>query len=387
MKWILKKPNTIIQEKMPLSAKLSQEWDKGSLKTKKSPSIKSERITKNLKYNRKLQDYPPPHNLKVFWTFVGGGGSTMGYKLAGFQHLWGVEIDSKMAKIYQANHTPEYFYLEDIRDFNLRADLPEELYHLDILDGSPPCSAFSMAWHREETWGKQKMFKEGQKKQVLDELVLVFCDTVEKLKPKVVIMENVPWLIAGRAKKYAIEVFDRLENIGYQVQIFRLNSATMGVPQARERIFFIARRRNLELPQLVLDFSEPPVYFGEIVDKGSTSHKPLWQSIIKRRPYVEYGDQNIKFADSKYRKLDTFNAFFSTYILYDNIVAPTLTSSGANVYYNEVRNLNDTEYIRISSFPTDFDFCNTSVRYVCGMSVPPLMTARIAEEIKRQWFF
>lgn len=387
MKWTLQNPNTINQEKTPLSAKSSQEWDKEYLKTKKFPSIKSEKIMKNLKYNRKFQDYPPPHNLKVFWTFVGGGGSTMGYKLAGFHHLGGVEIDPKMAKIYQTNHHSKYFYLEDIRDFNLRTDIPEELYDLDILDGSPPCSTFSMAGHREETRWKQKMFKEGQKKQVLDELVLVFCDTVEKLKPKVVIMENVPWLIAGRAKKYAIEVFDRLENIGYEVQIFRLNSATMGVPQARERIFFIARRRDLQLPNLQLYFKEPPVYFGEIVDKGSTSHKPLWQSIIKRRPYVEYGDQNIKFADAKYRNLNTFNAFFSTYILYDNIVAPTLTSSGANVYYNDVRNLNDTEYIRISSFPTDFDFCNTSVRYVCGMSVPPLMTARIAEEIKRQWFF
>lgn len=75
----------------------------------------------------------------------------MGYKLAGFQHLGGVEIDPKMAKIYQANHKPEYFYLEDIRDFNKRNDLPEELYNLDILDGSPPCSTFSMSGKREET--------------------------------------------------------------------------------------------------------------------------------------------------------------------------------------------------------------------------------------------
>jgi len=332
MKWTLQNLDTIIQEQTPHSAKSSQEWSRESLKMKKSPSIKSERITKNLKYNRKLQDYPAPHNLKVFWNFVGGGGSTMGYKLAGFHHLGGVEIDPKMAKIYQTNHSPKYFYLEDIRDFNLRTDLPEELYHLDILDGSPPCSAFSMSGKREETRWKQKMFKEWQKKQVLDELVLVFCDTVEKLKPKVVIMENVPWLIAGRAKKYAIEVFERLENIGYKVQIFRLNSATMGVPQARERIFFIARRRDSELPDLQLEFNEPPVYFGDIADKNSTTHPHLRPSIIKRRPYVEYGDQNIKFADAKYRNLSTFNAFFSTYILYDNIVAPTLTSSGANVY-------------------------------------------------------
>lgn len=199
-------------------------------------------------------------------------------------------------------------------------------------------------------------------------------------------MENVPGLIAGKAKKYAIEIYERLENLGYEVQIFRLNSATMGVPQARERIFFIARRKDLNLPQLVLNFNEPPIYFGKIVDKNSTSHASLRPSIVKRRPFVEYGDQNLKFANAKYKNINTFNAFFSTYILYDDIVAPTLTSSGANVYYNEVRNLNDTEYIRISSFPSDFDFCGISVRYVCGMSVPPLMTARIAGEIRKQWF-
>jgi DNA (cytosine-5)-methyltransferase 1 len=335
----------------------------------------------NLTYNRKLKtDYPPPDNLKVFGTFVGGGGSTMGYKLAGFQHLWGVEIDPKMAKTYQTNHQPKYFYLEDIRDFNLRGNLPEELFDLDILDGSPPCSTFSMSGHREETRGKEKMFKEGQKKQILDELVFVFCDTVQKLMPKVFIMENVPWFIAGRAKKYAIELYDRFDGLGYQVQIFRLNSATMGVPQARERIFIIGRKKQFNWDDLMLDFKEAPVYFRSIVERNATAHKPLWDSIVKRRPFVEYGDQNLKFADAKYRKLNTFNAFFSTYVIYDHIVAPTLTSSGANVYYNEVRNLSDTEYIRMSSFPTDFNFCGACVRYVCGMSVPPLMSARIAFE-------
>lgn len=181
-------------------------------------------------------------------------------------------------------------------------------------------------------------------------------------------------------------MYQRLQDMGYEVQLFRLNSATMGVPQARERIFFIARKKELNLPDLTLSFNEPPVYFGAVVDKNSTTHKPLWKSIELRRPFVEYGDQNLKFADAKFRNLKTFNAFFSTYILYDNIVAPTLTSSGTNVYYNEVRNLNDTEYVRISSFPVDFDFVPVQVRHVCGMSVPPLMTAGIAMEIKKQWF-
>ena len=69
----------------------------------------------------------------------------MGYKLAGCEVLGCNEIDPRMNKVYVANHKPKYNYLMDIRDFNKLDDLPEELFHLDILDGSPPCSTFSMA--------------------------------------------------------------------------------------------------------------------------------------------------------------------------------------------------------------------------------------------------
>ncbi|PVV54759.1 DNA cytosine methyltransferase [Chryseobacterium sp. HMWF035] len=136
----------------------------------------------------------------------------------------------------------------------------------------------------------------------------------------------------------------------------------------------------------MLDFASSPVYFGEIADKGSTTHPPLRPSIATRRTFVEYGDECLKFADARYRNLDTFNSFFSTRIVYDHVVAPTLTSSGTTLYYEEARNMNDTEYIRMSSFPSDFDFCGISPRFVCGMSVPPLMTAGIATEIKKQRF-
>ncbi|WP_134345873.1 DNA cytosine methyltransferase [Flavobacterium psychrophilum] len=137
---------------------------------------------KNLSYDwQKQNDYPKSNKLKVFGTFVCGGGSTMGYKLAGFEHLGGVEIDKRMAKIYETNHNPKHFYLEDIRDFNQRTDLPSELYDLDILDGSPPCSTFSMSGNRELDWGKEKVFKEGQKKQTLDDLVFVYWAHVKKM--------------------------------------------------------------------------------------------------------------------------------------------------------------------------------------------------------------
>lgn len=334
----------------------------------------------------KSLDYPKSNGLKVFGTFVCGGGSTMGYKLAGFNHLGGIEIDKRMAMVYKLNHNPKYFYLEDIRDFNKRIDLPIELYNLDILDGSPPCSTFSMSGKREESWGVEKKFKEGQKKQKLDDLVFVYCDTIEILRPKVAILENVTGIVAGNAKKYTIQIVEKLNKIGYDVQIFQLNSATMGVPQARERVFFIARRKDLNLQPLVLEFNESPVCFGEIADRNSSTHKPLWPSIKVRWDYIEIGDQNLKFADSKYRNKTTFNAYFNTAILYDNVVAPTLTSTGTTVYYNEKRNLNTTEYRRMSSFPIDYDFNGMDSRYILGMSVPPLMTAQIANSIKEQWF-
>lgn len=330
--------------------------------------------------------YPKSNGLKVFGTFICGGGSSMGYKLAGYEHLGGVEIDKRMEKLYVTNHDPKYFYLEDIRDFNKRTDLPSELYDLDILDGSPPCTTFSMSGKREATWGKKKVFKEGQTNQTLDDLVYVYCDTIDKLQPKVAILENVPGIVAGRAKGYTIRICKRLAAIGYDVQIFQLNGATMGVPQARERIFFIARRKDLKYPELKLEFNDKPVYFGAVVDKGSTTHMPLWPSIQVRWPYIEKGDQNLKFADAKYRNKTTYNAFFSTSILYDDVVANTLTSNGTTVYYDEKRNLNDTEYRRISTFPVDYDFCGADVRYVCGMSVPPLMIARLSEQIRLQWF-
>ncbi|MDC9722349.1 MAG: hypothetical protein PSN34_06200 [Urechidicola sp.] len=138
------------------------------------------------------------------------------------------------------------------------------------------------------------------------------------------------------------------------------------------------------MPKLVLDFDAAPIYFGSIADKGSTTHQKLWPSIETRLPYVERGDQNLKFADAKYRNKNTFNAFFSTQILYDNIVPGALTSGGIWVYYEEKRAVNDLEYRRMSSFPIDYDFLDYNVRYVCGMSVPPLMIAHITKEMIKQ---
>lgn len=112
---------------------------------------------------------------KVFSCFACGGGSTMGYKMAGYDVIGDNEIDPRMNEVYIENNHPRLNYLMDIRDLVKLAkkkELPDELYQLDILDGSPPCSTFSTAGQREKNWGKEKVFKEGQASQVLDTLFL-----------------------------------------------------------------------------------------------------------------------------------------------------------------------------------------------------------------------
>ena len=167
-------------------------------------------------------DYPKEKNgLKVFSCFACGGGSTMGYKLAGCEVLGCCEIDPKMNEIYIKNHNPKYNYLMDIREFNKlpNEEIPGELFNLDILDGSPPCTTFSMAGEREKSWGKRKKFREGQAEQTLDDLSFVFIETVNKLKPKVMIMENVEGLLQGEAWNYVQRIYKELMGIGYSINI------------------------------------------------------------------------------------------------------------------------------------------------------------------------
>lgn len=328
--------------------------------------------------------YPAPgidyHGCKVFGTFVCGGGSTMGYKLAGFDHLGGVEIDQKVAEVYRINHRPKHFYIQDIREFNKRADLPPELYNLDLLDGSPPCSSFSMAGNREKDWWKEKQFREGQEYQRLDDLVFEYVRTIEKLQPKVALLENVKGLIAGNAKAYAKKLKQAFEAAGYCVQVFLLNAASMGVPQKRERVFFIGLRKDFDLGKLRLDFDEKPVLFGEVEslsivkfgDKISDAYFKLWE---KTTPG--------KSLSSAHPTGSFFNSKKSS----PSEVIPTITATDATVitHYKEPYKISDEQICMCGTYPIGYNFKDIKPRYLIGMSVPPVMTAQIAHQIWLQW--
>ncbi|MBP6215476.1 MAG: DNA cytosine methyltransferase [Chitinophagaceae bacterium] len=329
---------------------------------------------------------------KVFSCFACGGGSTMGYKLAGFDVLGCNEIDPKMIEVYKTNHNPKYAYLEPIQTFKLRTDLPDELYNLDILDGSPPCSSFSMAGNREKDWGKEKVFREGQAEQVLDTLFFDFIDLAKNLQPKVVIAENVKGLLLGEAKNYVREIYREFDLAGYYVQHWLLDASKMGVPQHRERVFFIALRKDLATPfmkqvdlftvapELNLEFNEPEVIFDMVADEKGELLSELYQSRWEKRI-----DSDDCFADITER-LEGERKCFSDKLIQFGKVAPTITAGGAYfVNHKTGLQLSDECLCQIGSYPMDYDFTVNKGKYLIGMSVPPVMTAQIAKQVYEQW--
>lgn len=321
------------------------------------------------------------HGCKVFGTFICGGGSSMGYKLAGYEHLGGVELDPTISAIYKENHHPKYLYTMDIRDFNKLESLPEELYNLDLLDGSPPCSTFSTAGSREKAWGKEKRFAEGQKLQRLDDLVFVYCDTIAKLKPKVCLLENVSGLVKGNGKIYTKAVVSRLNEIGYNVQVFLLNGTTMGVPQRRERCFFIGLRKDFKLPKLVLNFNEQPILFGEIADfKGKKISGEKCMLLWNNR---KRGDGNQSLANLR---LFGKPANFGQSYLYLDRVCPTITTHKDCVFHFEKPLLaSEEEIMKVTTFPVDYNWGGEDLWFLAGMSVAPIMAAQISCQIYKQW--
>ena len=335
-------------------------------------------------YKWYLKDgYPQKNGLKVFGTFICGGGSTMGYKLAGFEHLGGVEIDPQVADVYKTNHDPKYLFVEDIREFANRTEFPEDLYNLDILDGSPPCSSFSMAGNREKDWGKEKVFREGQAKQRLDDLFFDYIKLAKKLQPKVVIAENVKGMLQGNAKTYVKRVKDEFEKAGYKVQLFLLNAASMGVPQKRERVFFICQRNDLNFPKLELKFNEESIKLGEFIDssKGLNLSKDgkLYSDWLQRiETDKNFGD--ICLRTEKKQKS------FGRVLIKKNDYAPTIVSGNQYIYFDEFKEISNLDIQQIGSYPLDYNFKKIEPKYLIGMSVPPVMTAQIATEIYNQWF-
>jgi Site-specific DNA methylase len=156
----------------------------------------------------------------------------------------------------------------------------------------------------------------------------------------------------------------------------------MGVPQRRERTFFIARRKNLNLPSIKLSFNEKPISIKESIkdifnEKGKDQNKSINKKYYNMcKPGEAFSKYHPKGSLFNWKRLDF------------DVPCPTITSSFQSLNYrpDEMVNLSDNQIKRLQTFPEDYNFNGTDVGYMCGMSVPPYMMNRVSYQIAKQIF-
>ena len=170
---------------------------------------------------------PMNEPLRAISLFSGAGGMDVGFENAGIKVVFANELVSDAAETYKANH-PESIMVND--DINNVIDSLAEYEGIDIVFGGPPCQGFSVA-------GKMDPDDERSK------LIFTFLDAVGKVKPKAFVMENVKALgELSKWKDVRRRYLKRASDLGYSCHIYVLNATDYGVPQKRERVFFIGIR-------------------------------------------------------------------------------------------------------------------------------------------------
>lgn len=134
------------------------------------------------------------------------------------------------------------------------------------------------------------------------------------------------------------------------------------------------------LPYIEMNFNEKPILFSQI--KTNEIQYPLNETFLTYLSYAKPTDPDMRKA---IKRMKGKESLFSYRFIHDDKPLWTLTSKKRLVVFNEKRYLNDLEIIRGGSFPTDYNFNGNSIDYIVGMSVPPIMMAKIALQIYEQW--
>lgn len=203
----------------------------------------------------------PFNDLTVASTFSGCGGSCLGFRWAGFRHVYANEFTPIAQKSYRANFPSTHLDDRDIRQVTADEILKIaglKKGELDVFEGSPPCQSFSTAGKRASGWGKI----EDQGK-LREDLFFEYARLLRDLQPRAFVAENVTGLVKGAAKGYFIEIMKVLQECGYRVSCRILNAKWLGVPQDRARVFIVGMRNDLNLEP---PYPTPLPYYFSIRD-------------------------------------------------------------------------------------------------------------------------
>jgi len=291
-------------------------------------------------------------------TFSGCGGSSLGYKMAGFKVAWASEFIPAAQETYRANHPDTILDTRDIRTVQpeeVLAALKMQPGDLDLLDGSPPCASFSTAGKREAGWGKVKKYSDGA--QRTDDLFHEFIRLVRGIRPKVFVAENVSGLVKGTAKGYFLEILAAMKASGYRVACRVLDAQWLGVPQQRQRTIFVGVREDLNL------------------DPVHPSPLPYRYSVRDALPWIVRVSGNVNF-EQRWKQATGPSATVSA-------SGPSENQSGF-CEAPEKRKFTIAELRRICAFPDDFILTGSYAQQWerLGRAVPPVMMAAIAATVR-----
>ena len=309
----------------------------------------------------------------VISTFAGCGGSSLGYKWAGFKELLAIDFDKNAVETFRLNFPEVPIWEKDICKVTSEEILEFcqiKKGELDILDGSPPCQGFSTSGKRKVNDARNSLFKE-------------YVRLIEGLQPKVFVMENVSGMIKGTMKGIFIEIMATLKSLGYEVKCKLMNAKYYEVPQSRERVIFIGVRKDLNKIPSYPEPSKKLITFGESTKEinGNIMPPPLSKCFKEFVPKMRQGQCIADFLKNKH---------FQTQRIYNNKPCPTITKIiggigfGSLIHPFENRVLSEKELLRVCSFPDNFILIGKyqDKKARLGNSVMPKFMYHIAKYIK-----
>lgn len=351
----------------------------------------------------------PWNGFNAISTFSGCGGSSLGYKMAGFRVLWASEFIPAAQETYRANHRETILDTRDIREVepgDILAAIGLQVGELDLFDGSPPCASFSTAGKREKGWGKVKSYSDT--KQRTDDLFFEYARLVKGVQPKVFVAENVSGLVKGTAKGYFKEILQALQDCGYVVTAKLLDARWLGVPQMRQRLIFVGVRKDIGLQAA---FPRPLPHQYTVRDvipwivktegaNGFNNHAFLdtdrpAATVQQSRPVLVEAETDIsKYAIGKLwdeiKQGEAHNRRFNPAKPAIDKPSPTVVQRGGDntaasvVHPTEKRKFSIAELKRICAFPDDFVLTGSYAQQWerLGRAVPPVMMFHIAKAVR-----
>ena len=351
----------------------------------------------------------------VLSTFAGGGGSSTGYRLAGGKILAVNEFVPEAQNTYRENYPNTTIVPGDIKELTgtyLMEQAGVKVSELDILDGSPPCSAFSMAGsvsHGEgrthaDAFGKKKQYSDIKGVENVEDLFFEFLRVAKDIKPKVIIGENVEGLTMGEAKEYFHKIQNTFEDIGYLIVANVLDSSYFGVPQSRKRCFFIGVREDvaekvginfMTMYQLYPDKNDFRTTLGEaindIVNEDKEELDYLFDKISPEKAVGKTLMKMPKDPDKVLTGMDYHEKGHHFNLKRSSLrkPCPTITAMGnlagvaGTCHPIEDRKFTIKELKRIMSLPEDFKLTGKHKQQSerIGRMVPPLMMKALAESV------